>query len=78
MVTGNRRVALGELVALGGLRLVDLGNRIAGVDTIAAAYGADAHGWVEAATWLAEHDRRERPVDYPTWDDLDRDGWSSS
>ena len=62
MLTANRRVALGELVALGGLRLVDLGNRIAGVDTIAAAYGADAHGWREAALWLAE--REAPPPDY--------------
>jgi len=77
-VTGRRRAAIGELVALLGLRLVDLGNRIAGVDAIAAVYGADAHGWQAAAVWLADRERQP-PADYSAkhWDDLDRDGWGS-
>jgi len=69
-MTGNRRVAIGGLVKLLAVRLLDLGNRIDGTDpVVAAACGVDARGWHDAAVFLVEHERVP-PVDYaPHWDD---------
>ena len=59
----------GAMVANAGLRLVDLGARIAGHDVIVVAYGG-GRGLDDAARFLLDHD--QQPLDYDDRDERRR------